>query len=128
MDRISYSFPIFLLHLLVPPFWGGLTRLSEGSLPRSVHGIHGAGLCGPYPRLLRFHGVPVLSFTGYVLIYELLPYGCIVFRYVLTGTVTWLLLRPSLPGDGCLPLRSSAARCRHGHCSCRIPGSSIPGR
>lgn len=128
MDRISYSFSIFLLHLPVPPFWGGLTRLSEGSLLHSVHGIHGAGLCGPYPRLLRFHGVPVLSFTGYVMVYGLFPYGYMVLGYALSGTVTWLLLRPSLPGGGCLPLRSSAARCRHGHGSCRIPGRSIPGQ
>lgn len=59
MDRISYSFSIFLLHLPEPPFWRGLIRLSEGSLLRSVHGIQGAGFCGLYPRLLRFHGVPV---------------------------------------------------------------------
>ena len=62
MDRISYSFSIFLLHLPEPPFWRGLIRLSEGSLLRSVHGIQGAGFCGLYPRLLRFHGVPVLCY------------------------------------------------------------------
>ena len=129
MDRISYSFTIFLLHLPAPPFWGGLTRLSEGSLLRSVHGLHGAGLCGPFPRLLRFRGVPVLWFTGYVLVYGLLPYGWInLFGYVPVVTVTWLLLRPSLSGGGCLPLRSSAVRCRPGHGSCHIPDRSIPGQ
>lgn len=48
------------------------------------------------------------SVTGYVLVYGLFPYGYMIFGYVSAVAVTWLLLRPSLSGGGCLPLRSSA--------------------
>ena len=68
------------------------------------------------------------SVTGYVLVYGLFPYGYMIFGYVSAVAVTWLLLRPSLSGGGCLPLRSSAVRCRPGHGNCRIPDRSIPGR
>ena len=66
--------------------------------------------------------------TGYVLVYGVFPYGCMVFCYVFAGTVTWLLLRPSLQGGEYLHLRSSAVRCRPGHGSCHIPDRSIPGQ
>ena len=35
-----------------------------------------------------------------MLVYGLFPYGYMVLGYVLSGTVTWLLLRPSIPGGG----------------------------
>ena len=71
---------------------------------------------------------PLPRSTGYVLVYGLFPYGYMIFGYVSAVAVTWLLLRPSLSGGGCLPLRSSAVRCRPGHGNCRIPDRSIPGR
>lgn len=80
------------------------------------------------PPLPRSTGILVFWFAGYVLVYGLFLYGYMVLGYVLSGTVTWLLLRSSLPGGGCLLLRSSAVRCRPGHGSCHIPDRSIPGR
>lgn len=54
-----------------------------------------------YPRLLRFHGVPVLCYWLHagMWVTSLRIHG---FLLCLTGTVTWLLLHPSLSGGGCL--------------------------
>ena len=57
---------LFLFHLPASSAGASLLERSYPALGREpspfLHGIQGAGFCGLYPRLLRFHGVPVLCY------------------------------------------------------------------